>query len=234
MICGKCGADNEEFAKVCSSCGSEFAMPEEQNQEEVPAVEEVPVVEEVATDSVVTAEEEIPVSTEMAEAEEVLEDAVESADVSGAEPKKSLVKKWWFWAIIGAVVVALILILTSGTSSSSSSSGSSSGSGMVSFENTYVTIVKTTVNSNYGISYGSAFNSFFSRPTWRYFEASTGEDVVEFEGGFYYDDMPATATIQFVVDLYEGTLEVYHLSINDVAQSRLMLATLLEVVFESY
>lgn len=67
-----------------------------------------------------------------------------------------------------------------------------------------------------------------------HFKASTGEHVVEFEGGFYYDNKPATATIQFIVDMSEGTIQVYHLSINGQAQNKLMLAALVKKVFESY
>ena len=51
----------------------------------------------------------------------------------------------------------------------------------------YVRMVKDATNSNYGITYGDAFDSFFSDPEWSYFEASTGENVVEFEGRFLYD-----------------------------------------------
>ena len=169
-------------------------------------------------------EEAVEISTEeIATAEEEAEPAVPQ--------KKKLVKQWWFWVIIGVAALALIIGITSGNSGSGSSS--SSGSYYVA-ENPYVTIVKTTKNSKYGITYGAAFNSFFSSPDWDYFKASSGEHVVEFQGKFYYDNSPATATVQFVVDTDAGTLEVYHLSINGVAQSRLMLAALVQKVFESY
>lgn len=98
----------------------------------------------------------------------------------------------------------------------------------------YVTMVKEATNSKYGITYGDAFDSFFTDPEWDYFKATTGEHVVEFEGGFLYDGVPATATIQFVLDMEEGMLSVYHLSINGVDQSKLMLSALVQKVFESY
>ena len=62
----------------------------------------------------------------------------------------------------------------------------------------------------------------------------TGEDVVEFKGGFSYSGSPATAEIQFVLDLSAGTLQVYHLSINGEGQNQLMLAAMVQKVFESY
>ena len=98
----------------------------------------------------------------------------------------------------------------------------------------YVTMVKDAKHSTYGITYGAAFNSFFSNPSWRYFKASSGEDVVEFEGRFSYDGSPATAKIQFVVDTSAGTFTAYHLSIDGEAQSKLMLAAMIKKVFESY
>ena len=98
----------------------------------------------------------------------------------------------------------------------------------------YVSMVKEAKHSSYGITYGAAFNSFFSNPEWSYFKASTGDHVVEFEGGFSYDNSPATAKIQFIIDLAEGTFSAHHLSINGVAQNKLMLATLIKKVFESY
>ena len=148
---------------------------------------------------------------------------------------KKLIKKWWFWVIIAlllAGIVAAIIGLTGG--SGGSGSPSSTGSSYVPTVSPYVRMVKEAKNSNYGITYGAAFDSFFSNPRWSYFEASSGEDVVEFTGNFYYKNEPAKAKIQFVLDLYNGTMEVYHLSINGEAQSRMMLLAMLEKVFESY
>ena len=149
---------------------------------------------------------------------------------------KKLLKKWWFWAIIAVVVAGLVLgiCLIAGDKDSDSGSPSGGTSSVTSYVDPFVTLVKTTENSKYGITYGRAFDSFFTRPRWEYFQAVSGEHVVEFNGGFLYDGEPATATVQFVIDLDEGMLEVYHLSIDGVAQSRLMLSALLEKVFTSY
>ena len=223
MVCEKCGVEIEEQVKTCPNCGAELLTV---GAAEVTIEEEITVMDEQA----------VPADVEETVYEQAEEEVLvqENPVVTPVEaPKKSLVKKWWFWAIIGVVVVALIIAIAGGGSGSSGSSGGS-GSSYIPMESPYVSLVKTTVNSNYGISYGSAFNAFFSSPSWEYFKASSGEDVVEFEGIFSYDGNPAVATIQFVLDLDEGMLEVYHLSINDVAQSKLMLSALLEVVFESY
>lgn len=196
-------------------------IPVEQIPEEVPEVETcTAAAAEEAEVPEITVEESVPAQEEPVETQ--------------TESKK--VMKWWVWAIIAVIVVALGLTIISAVKDedSSSSSSSSSGSAPVIYENPYVTIVKTTTNSKYGVTYGAAFNSFFANPKWSYFSATTGENVVEFEGGFLYDGSPATATFQIVVDMDEGMLTVHHLSINGVGQSNLILATMLQKVFESY
>ena len=186
------------------------------------------------------AEEQLPEETVVAPEEPVAEieetklpDEQIPAPTAAPAPQsklKSLMKKWWFW-VIAVAVVALIVVGVVAITDSGSSNGSYSSTV---YENPYVTLVKTTTNSTYGITYGRAFDSFFTNPHWEYFTATTGEHVVEFEGGFLYDGSPATATIQFVLDMDEGMLEVYHLSINGVGQNRLMLSAMIEKVFESY
>lgn len=151
-------------------------------------------------------------------------------------PTRPIYKKWWFWVIIAAVVFAALavgIVLSDGSTGGSGSSGGGYSYSAPSIS-PYVTTVKTAKNSKYGITYGAAFDRFFASPKWSYFKASTGEHVVEFTGIFSYSGERATAKIQFIVDTREGTLEVYHLSINGVAQSRLVLATLVQKVFESY
>lgn len=139
---------------------------------------------------------------------------------------------------IALVTLVIALMLTfaacSGTSSSDDDYDYDYDDVYVPPVSPYVTMVKDATNSNYGITYEKAFNAFFANPEWSYFKATSGEHVVEFEGEFSYDNAPATATIQFVVDVDEGTFSAYHLSINGVDQSRLMLATLIQKVFESY
>lgn len=219
MVCKKCGFNCEDDAMVCPNCQAELEKPVAQESTEQPA----PVAEDVTAEPV-TAESAAEVPAEGA-----------APEVVAPAPKKKIFKKWWFWVIIGVVVLAVIGaavgIIIGVTSDSGSDDGGSVGSTYV---NPYVTIVKTTKNSNYGITYGAAFDSFFTNPQWSYFQATSGEHVVEFEGGFYYDGAPATATVQFVVDTTAGTLEVYHLSINGVSQSRLVLSALVKKVFESY
>lgn len=134
-----------------------------------------------------------------------------------------------------SLILALVAILSVGLFACGSDDDDDYGSSYVApVVSPYVSMVKNAKHSTYGITYGAAFNSFFSNPEWSYFKASTGEDVVEFEGRFSYSGSPATAKIQFVVDTSAGTFTAYHLSIDGEAQSKLMLATMIQKVFESY
>jgi hypothetical protein len=202
--------------------------PEINNDDAVTPIQEAPAPDLPAEE--MTPSDEIP-ADEICSPEDTPEaEVAETTEPEAPKGIRKLIRKWWFWAIIAALAVLLVV----GVTQSNSDSSSSSYSPPVVYEHPYVTLVKTTENSKYGVTYGAAFNSFFGSPRWEYFSASTGEDVVEFTGTFYYDNAPATATIQFVLDMDEGMLEVYHLSINGVGQSRLMLNTLIQKVFESY
>ena len=211
----------------------EAVAPEQ--QEPVPEVITGSVPEAVSE----TAPEVIPEVAEEPAPEECgceSESVAEEPATQSVSKGKKLLKKWWFWAIIAVVVAGLVLgiCLIAGDKGSDPGSPSGGTSSVTSYVDPFVTLVKTAENSRYGITYGRAFDSFFTRPRWEYFQAVSGEHVVEFNGGFLYDGEPATATVQFVIDLDEGMLEVYHLSIDGVAQSRLMLSALLEKVFTSY
>ena len=179
--------------------------------------------------------EEIPATDEPVEEaevnpEEATDEPSEGEVVEDSQPTKK--RKGWIWAVVIAVALALgILIVVLATDSCGGDSDSSQSQ---SYVNPYVSMVKNARNSSYGITYGAAFDRFFSSPEWSYFKATTGEHVVEFEGYFLYDGARARATIQFVLNMSEGTMTVYHLSINGQAQSRLLLTALVNKVFESY
>lgn len=49
------------------------------------------------------------------------------------------------------------------------------------------------------ITYEEAYAYFFDNPTWRYFDADDGSEVVEFVGDCTYNDDPAEVYIQFVL-----------------------------------
>ncbi len=103
------------------------------------------------------------------------------------------------------------------------------------FEDEHVTFVKNGSPSSYpDITYDEAFSNFFANRSWNYFESTEGKDVVEFKGDCTYRDVEVTATIQFVLDMDDGTFELSYLAFNDVPQSILIEYALITKVFESY
>lgn len=91
---------------------------------------------------------------------------------------------------------------------------------------------------------GEAFDSFFGSPTWKYFKGTdTGDneesindtehnvDVVEFTGYCTYQDVEVKARLQFILN-EDGTFTTGALSFNDVPQSQLITAAMMEKIFE--
>lgn len=69
-----------------------------------------------------------------------------------------------------------------------------------------------------GKTIGEAFNSFFGSPSWKYFLAEDGRDIVEFNGEATLAGNPINVKIQFSVDKKSGVFEVCYYTINDVPQ----------------
>ena len=102
-------------------------------------------------------------------------------------------------------------------------------------EDEHVLYVKNGCPLSYpNISYGEAFGEFFDDPTWKYFEADTGEDVVEFTGYCIYKDTKVKARLQFVLDMKAGTFTQGALSFNDVPQNNLITSAMLIKAFDEY
>ena len=103
------------------------------------------------------------------------------------------------------------------------------------FEDEHIAYVKSGSPSSYpDVTYDEAFCNFFTNRSWNYFESNDGKDVVEFKGDCTYHDVEVTATMQFVLDMNEGTFEISYLAFNDVPQSLLIEYALITKVFESY
>ncbi len=99
-------------------------------------------------------------------------------------------------------------------------------------DNKYVVRIKNTVPSGESKSFGKAFDNFFAFPTWKYFDADTGESVVEFTVYCTYMDNKVKAKIQFILYNNGNKYKIHTLSFNDVPQNQLMLQTLLVKIFE--
>ena len=71
---------------------------------------------------------------------------------------------------------------------------------------------------------------FFDNPTWEYFVADSGEEIVEFSGNLMYEDTEVKARLQFIMH-QDNTFEVGALSFNDVPQNILVTNQMLRAVF---
>lgn len=89
-----------------------------------------------------------------------------------------------------------------------------------------------TLNSFPDQLIGDAFEDFFSSGDWKYFQADTGEQVVEFTGFCMYMEEKVKARLQFIVDEDTGNFEVGALSFNEVPQNELTIETLLLAIYE--
>ena len=247
--CTLCGTNCPDYYVFCSSCGAPLGNPAPVNPAEPVAIPAEPVAIPAEPVAIPSEPFAAPAEPYAAPAEPFAAPAEPYAPPTFTPPvaqpgmpytypvqpveqpkKKKFYKRKLFWVLVVLIgIVAVVGISSSG----GSSGGSSSGSTYVPSVSPYVRMVKEATHSSYGITYGKAFNSFFSSPSWSSFTATSGETVVEFEGRFSYQNSPATAKIQFVLDLSGGTFSAYHLSINGVAQNKLMLATLIKKVFES-
>lgn len=101
--------------------------------------------------------------------------------------------------------------------------------------NDYINMVKDGSPQAYPtITYEKAFENYFSNPDWKYFKSDAGKKVVEFNGNCMYYDEEADICFQFVIDEEDETFTAEYLGINGEAQNMLVLAGVLEAVFENY
>lgn len=84
------------------------------------------------------------------------------------------------------------------------------------------------------ITYGQAFDEFFSSPTWTYFKADSGEDVVEFTGGCVYNDAEVKVRLQFILSEDGKSFSQGALNFNNVPQSDLITSIMICRAFEDY
>ncbi|MCI8377958.1 MAG: hypothetical protein HFH72_05475 [Lachnospiraceae bacterium] len=104
----------------------------------------------------------------------------------------------------------------------------------------YINFVKQSVGKGYGfgygdeITYGEAFSYFFTNPTWDYFKASDGNDVVEFTGGCLKDGEDMIVCMQFIVDMKNKKYQINWLDFDGEEQNDADLDNLLATVFSAY
>jgi hypothetical protein len=105
-------------------------------------------------------------------------------------------------------------------------------SNIIDMEDPHVLSVKTGhFSSSPDKSIGDAFQEFFGDPTWKYFKAESGNEIVEFTGYMMYQEAKVKARLQFILN-DNKSFESGALSFNDVPQNELIKASLMSSVFD--
>lgn len=109
-----------------------------------------------------------------------------------------------------------------------SSSGGGSGAALFQGDSAAVKLVKDgSVKACPNATLGQMADAFMSNPRWRDFTSTTGGTVVELQGEISYQNLPATAVMQFTVTTSTGNFEIAYLGINDTSENKLVIAALL-------
>lgn len=82
------------------------------------------------------------------------------------------------------------------------------------------------------VTYGKAFNNFFSSPKWKYFQATNGKHIVQFDGKCSYLEKTVDMVIQFELNLENNSFQVYAVEMNGIPQNQLFIYALIMKVFE--
>ena len=100
-------------------------------------------------------------------------------------------------------------------------------------DNEFVLSVQEGSLSSYpDVKMKDAFARFFSSPKWKYFQAESGEHVVEFTGYCTYMEKKVKAKLQFIVEEGKETFEIGALEFNEVPQNELTKAALIQAIYE--
>ncbi len=102
-------------------------------------------------------------------------------------------------------------------------------------DNEYIDTVKEGYLGNFSdVSVRNAFNYAFFEPYWRYYQAKTGEHVVELSGDITFEGEKGHAILQFVVDDQTKQFTVYAMKFNDVVLSPVQNRLLIGMVYETW
>ncbi|WP_374966313.1 hypothetical protein [Lysinibacillus sp. RS5] len=99
----------------------------------------------------------------------------------------------------------------------------------------YIDIVKEGYLENFSdVAVRNAFNYAFFEPYWRYYQAKTGEHVVELSGDITFQGEKGHAILQFVVDEQTQQFTVYATKFNDEVLSAEQKRLLIGMVYETW
>ncbi|MGE7929565.1 hypothetical protein [Lysinibacillus xylanilyticus] len=102
-------------------------------------------------------------------------------------------------------------------------------------DNEYIDTVKEGYLGDFSeVSVRNAFNYAFFEPYWRYYQAKTGEHVVELSGDITFEGERGHAILQFVVDERTKKFTAYAMKFNDVVLSPVQNRLLIGMVYETW
>jgi len=138
-----------------------------------------------------------------------------------------------------SIVMLLLLLLTTACSAETekamndiTKAAEDQAADIASSNNPYVLSVKNGHFIDYPKrTLEEAFEGFFGSPTWKHFEADTGEQIVEFTGFMIYEEAEVKARLQFIVN-EDTSFEPGALSFNDVPQNELTTNAVIAAVFK--
>lgn len=99
----------------------------------------------------------------------------------------------------------------------------------------YIDMVKEGYLENFSdVTVRNAFNYAFFEPYWRYYEAKTGEHVVELSGDITFQGEKGHAILQFVVNDQTKQFSLQGLKFNDTVLSVAQKQRLVGLVYQTW
>ena len=131
------------------------------------------------------------------------------------------------------VTASMILALCSCTAEQAAQTAIDTLNSVSTSDSPEVMSVKGGYLSGYSteVTVGDALDGFLSTPMWQYFQAESGEKIVQCTGGCTYQEQNVEVKIQFQLN-DDDTFELYTMAINDLPQNAFMIAAFFEKVYE--
>ena len=99
----------------------------------------------------------------------------------------------------------------------------------------YIDLIKEGYLENFSdVTVRNAFNYAFFEPYWRYYQAKTGEHVVELSGDITFQDEKGHAILQFVVNEETQQFSLQAMKFNDVVFNQQQKQKLVSLVYRTW
>ncbi len=235
MFCTNCGKQLEDGDRFCGNCGTPVENPTEISPV-IPVVEIVEPVETVEPAKIdfEGIDQNLNQQPEMNKAAAPQASPAPSYQQPTATiqpaPQKSKKKKVLIIVIIAAVVfIGICIGVFVGVKKFINKVVDQIEIETVSDEE-YIDIVKKGFLPGYNTyTVGDVFDGFFFSSEWKYFQASDGDHVVQFEGDCFSDDVLIDVLVQFIVK--GDDFELYALEVDGEVQDDAMTTDILDQIY---